>query len=61
MTLLGPCVEDEAPSVLLGDTGTLGGGRGLIEDLWVISVRPQMGLWGPSFFLLPFFFFQVMR
>lgn len=53
--MLGPCVEDEAPSVLLGDTGTLGG-RGFTEDLSIISVHPQMGLWDPSFFLLPFFF-----
>lgn len=31
-----------------------GGGGGVIEDLWIISF--QMGLWDPSFFLLPFFF-----
>lgn len=54
--MLGPCVEDEAPNMLLGDTGTLGGGGELIEDLWIISLRLQMGLWDPSFFLLPFVF-----
>lgn len=39
----------------------LAGTGALIEDLWIISVHPQMGLWDPSFFLLPFLFFQVMR
>lgn len=34
----------------------LAGAGELIEDLWIISVRPHMGLWDPSFFHLPFFF-----